>query len=302
MISSRWPRPMGMSASIALMPVWTGVSTPLRAMTPGAIRSTGRVRVALIGPLSSSGRPERVDDAPEQLRADRHLDDAAGRLDDVAFLDRRGVAEDDRADGLLLEVEGHAHDAAGELEQLRRERAVEAVDLGDAVADLDDRPDVARLGGRVEVLDRGLDDADDLVGSDGHRSLQSVAAGRWSSGAAVGRVSAGSGDEAVAEPLEASPHAGVDERSPTRTVSPRSGRDRRLSGARPLSRPTPRSGPRWPSVSSAASGAALVTTAAATPRSRSRRRPYSPAMAGTRETRRAPRAPDQVRSCRQRRP
>ena len=57
MISSRWPRPMGMSASIALMPVWTGVSTPLRTMTPGAIRSTGRLLVALIGPLSSSGRP-----------------------------------------------------------------------------------------------------------------------------------------------------------------------------------------------------------------------------------------------------
>ena len=40
---------------------------------------------------------------------------------------------------------------------------VEAVDLGDAVTDLDDRPDAARLGGRVEVRDLALDDADDLV-------------------------------------------------------------------------------------------------------------------------------------------
>ena len=32
---------------------------------------------------------ERVDDAAEQRLADRHLDDAAGRLDGVAFLDRR---------------------------------------------------------------------------------------------------------------------------------------------------------------------------------------------------------------------
>ena len=56
------------------------------------------------------------------------------------------VAEDDRADGLLLEVQGHAHDAAGELEQLGREGAREAVDLGDAVADLDHRADAARLG------------------------------------------------------------------------------------------------------------------------------------------------------------
>ena len=50
-----------------------------------------------------------------------------------------------------------------------RERALEAVDLGDAVADLDDRADVARLGVGVERVDRGLDDVDDLVGADGHR-------------------------------------------------------------------------------------------------------------------------------------
>ena len=80
----------------------------------------------------------------------------------------RGVAEDDRADRLLLEVEGHAHDPAGELEHLRGERAVEPVDLGDAVADLDDRADVARLDARVERVDGGLDDAGDLVGADGH--------------------------------------------------------------------------------------------------------------------------------------
>ena len=57
MISSRWPRPIGISASIALIPVWTGVSTDWRTMTPGAIRSTGREALAAIGPLSSSGRP-----------------------------------------------------------------------------------------------------------------------------------------------------------------------------------------------------------------------------------------------------
>ena len=42
---------------MALMPVWTGVATLWRVMTPGAMRSTGRVEVAAIGPLSSSGRP-----------------------------------------------------------------------------------------------------------------------------------------------------------------------------------------------------------------------------------------------------
>ena len=38
-------------------------------------------------------------------------------------------------------------DPVRELEHLGRQGAVEAVDLGDAVADLDDRADAARLDG-----------------------------------------------------------------------------------------------------------------------------------------------------------
>jgi hypothetical protein len=40
---------------------------------------------------------ERVDDAAEQALADRALDDRAGALDGVAFLDGAVVAEDDDA-------------------------------------------------------------------------------------------------------------------------------------------------------------------------------------------------------------
>ena len=42
MMSSRWPRPMGIKASMALMPVCMGLETLLRAMTPGAGLSMGR--------------------------------------------------------------------------------------------------------------------------------------------------------------------------------------------------------------------------------------------------------------------
>ena len=42
---------------MALMPVWTGVSTDWRVMTPGAIRSAGRVFVRGMSPLPSSGLP-----------------------------------------------------------------------------------------------------------------------------------------------------------------------------------------------------------------------------------------------------
>ena len=131
---------------MALMPVWTGVSTPWRTITPGAMRSTGRVFVVRRGPLSSSGRPRGSTTRPRRAWPDRDLHHAAGRLDRVAFLDARGIAQDDGADRLLLEVEGHAVDIPGELQQLRGERVREAVDLGDPVADLDDgaRPSASR--------------------------------------------------------------------------------------------------------------------------------------------------------------
>src|SRR5215204_3694743 len=57
MISSRWPRPIGIIASIALMPVWRGSLTGWRWTTPGALTSAGRVSVRSMSPLPSSGRP-----------------------------------------------------------------------------------------------------------------------------------------------------------------------------------------------------------------------------------------------------
>ena len=57
MMSWRCPRPIAVMESIALMPVWTGVLTLLRFVTPGAMRSTGSVFSAWIGPLPSSGLP-----------------------------------------------------------------------------------------------------------------------------------------------------------------------------------------------------------------------------------------------------
>src|ERR1700730_7976039 len=57
MISSRWPRPIGISASIALRPVCIGSCTDLRGMMPGAFTST-RIRSTFTsGPLPSIGLP-----------------------------------------------------------------------------------------------------------------------------------------------------------------------------------------------------------------------------------------------------
>ena len=68
------------------------------------------------------------------------------------------LAQDDRPYLVFLEVEGQAEGVVGELEQLARHRVLQAIDLGDAVADGDDPPYVRRHEARIEVLKPLLDD------------------------------------------------------------------------------------------------------------------------------------------------
>ncbi len=57
MISSRWPRPIGIIESIALMPVCRGSLTGWRSAMPGAMLSRNLRSFDWIGPRPSSGRP-----------------------------------------------------------------------------------------------------------------------------------------------------------------------------------------------------------------------------------------------------
>ena len=64
MISSRWPRPIGVMASIALIPVCIGSSTGCRSAIPGAGDSTARLCWVTIGPLLSIGTPSGLTTRP----------------------------------------------------------------------------------------------------------------------------------------------------------------------------------------------------------------------------------------------
>src|SRR5690606_13103335 len=136
------------------------------------------VDLAVLGGLD--GRPvvdgpaQRVDHAAQQALAHGHFEQAAGALDQVAFLHFQVVAVDDGADGVHLQVHHLAHDgpAAGlELEQLAGHGVGQAVDTGDAVADLDHAADLGDLELVAVLLELGTDDAGDLVGSDLHGGL-----------------------------------------------------------------------------------------------------------------------------------
>ncbi len=111
---------------------------------------------------------ERVDDAADQLFADRHRDDPVRPLDGVAFLDFLVVAEEHRADALLFEVQGNPEHAVRELEHLAGHRVFDAVHAGDAVADRHDRADLGHVDVDGIAADLVADDSGDFFGFDVH--------------------------------------------------------------------------------------------------------------------------------------
>src|SRR6185436_1113691 len=130
----------------------------------------GRARLLEVDvALAVERAAERVDDAAEQLVADRDLEQAAGPLDRVALLDVGPRAEQHGADVVGLEVEREPGHVVRQLEHLERHAVLEAVDARDAVGDRQDRADLGEVRlARVEALDAALEDGRDLVRLDLH--------------------------------------------------------------------------------------------------------------------------------------
>ena len=146
MISSRWPRPIGIIASIAFRPICIGSLTGWRWTTPGALNSAGRRSLNLDVALAVERAAERIDDPPEQSLADGDVEQPAGALDRVALGDLLPLAEQHRADVVGLEVQREPGDAVRKLEQLEGHAVLQAVQARDAVGDGQHGADLRQLG------------------------------------------------------------------------------------------------------------------------------------------------------------
>ena len=169
MTSSRWPRPIGISASMALRPVDIGSCTDLRGMMPGALTSTRRRSVALIGPLPSIGLPSASTTRPSRPLPTGTSTIAPVRLTVSPSLMSRSSPKMTTPTLSAFEVQRHAADAAGELDHLAGLDIVEAVDAGDAVADGEHLADFGDLGLLAEILDLVLQNCGNFRGADVHQ-------------------------------------------------------------------------------------------------------------------------------------
>src|SRR5579862_758393 len=132
-------------------------------------------RVGLDRTLAINRIAERIDDAAEQALADGNVDDRAGALDGLPFLDLAVLAEDDDADIVGLEIERHAAHAVLELDHLAGLHIVEAVGARDAVADGEHLTDFRDFGFLAEVLDLVLEDGGNFCGANVHQRASFIA-------------------------------------------------------------------------------------------------------------------------------
>ena len=114
-------------------------------------------------PFAIERRAQRVDDAPDQPIAHRHVHHPARALDLIARVQMPAIAKQHDADFVLIDVERDAVQIAGKLHQFIKAHARKARDLGDADGDARDRAHFTRRQLRRESLQRPADARERLV-------------------------------------------------------------------------------------------------------------------------------------------
>jgi len=103
-----------------------------------------------------------IDHATQQFRTYRNFEDTAGALGAHAFGQAQVVTQNHSTDGVLLQVQCHAEDAARELNHLAVHNVGQTIDAYDTVGNADDGALVTGLSGDIGFLDALLDDFTNL--------------------------------------------------------------------------------------------------------------------------------------------
>ena len=106
---------------------------------------------------------QRIDHSPEQGFAHRHAQQLTRTPNLIAFLNAQIVAQDHRADRILIEVEHLPRRAVLELQQFAGHGVAQSVDLHDAVAHLQHSADLRNVHLAAILLDLLLDDRRNFI-------------------------------------------------------------------------------------------------------------------------------------------
>ena len=119
-------------------------------------------------PLAVNRLAERVDNAADQLAADRNRKNAAGGLHRVAFGNTFVVAENNGADGIAFEVQSEAINLTRELQHFALHHVAQAVNTSNAVGQRDHGALCAKISGNAEAFDTLLQQFTDFTGIELH--------------------------------------------------------------------------------------------------------------------------------------
>ena len=115
--------------------------------------------------------PQGVQHATDHSLADGHGENLPGTLDRIPFLDAGIIAQKRDTDIVFFEVEHHAHDSAGKLEQFHGHGVIDPIHAGNAVPHVQYGASLAHFHALVVVADLILDDLSDLFSLDVHGLL-----------------------------------------------------------------------------------------------------------------------------------
>src|SRR5215831_8110581 len=117
----------------------------------------------LDGSLAVDRLANCIHDTPHKGFANRNLRDAPRPFDRIAFLDSDIVTHQDGTDVILFQIQGNAIEAAGKFQHLAGHGAIEPVDFGNPVADLNHRAGFFDVDLFVEPFNLLFNDGTDFL-------------------------------------------------------------------------------------------------------------------------------------------